>query len=583
LGEEVPSVEPSGPARSSWLRRLRHTPPGDLLRMRVTGRGDLARRLDRAGLPAELRRLVAEVVGKARLWPGERAAIAGELIERFRAGLDSGKDAARLAADFGPPGRAARALGRARRRRRPLAWRITWRAAQAAVVLLALAVGVYVAATVRLLSARPGAASGASAVARAAAPDLPSGERAWPLYRQALVELGRPPPPLIWPAPSPADPAWYEAARMLEERRGAVALLRQAAAMPASGYVVGDEVDPFDRALWPQGSGGARAEGLAGAVRVSLLPYLAEMRRLAALVCFDALRAAAAGDAATVTDDLLAAIGIAAHAREQPFVQNDLVAGGSVALAARTLGAVLADRPDLLSDAQLGALAHRFWAVPFQLRLDGERALIEDFMRQAYSNDGAGGGRLTARGLELMDAGGALAPLASLLAAGRRATLAESERWLLRLEAEAARPPWRRDPEGLERDLDACRASWLYRRRYMPVVLLLPAPAAALAELDAAAMDRDAACTAIALVIERRRRGAWAKRLDDLAPHALPAPPADCFGGAPLRYVLRDGRPLLYSVGPDRDDDGGRAADGDRPLWPAPRDEPVPLTAAPRR
>ena len=32
--------------------------------------------------------------------------------------------------------------------------------------------------------------------------------------------------------------------------------------------------------------------------------------------------------------------------------------------------------------------------------------------------------------------------------------------------------------------------------------------------------------------------------------------------GRPLRYALRDGKPVLYSLGLDRDDDGGRSAGG---------------------
>jgi hypothetical protein len=319
------------------------------------------------------------------------------------------------------------------------------------------------------------------------------------------------------------------------------------------------------------------------------MPYLREMRRLAALLCLDALRAAEVADASIASEDLLAALGIAVHAREQPFAFNDLVGAAAVSLAAATLGEILSDQPDLFTDAQLGALAHKFWAVPLQPRLEGERYLFEDFVQQTFSDDGEGDGRLTARGLGLLGAdAGALAPVAALLAAGRRATIEEFKRWLQRIEAESARPLWQRDPAGVALALDGCRNSWWYCQRYMPVVLLLPLPAASLAEPELAGQERDAICTAIALVIERRRRGAWAQRLEDLPPHVLPGPPADRFDGATLRYVLRDGRPLLYSVGPDRDDDGGRALDpagrsraaiadaqappdGDWLLWPAGR------------
>jgi hypothetical protein len=43
-----------------------------------------------------------------------------------------------------------------------------------------------------------------------------------------------------------------------------------------------------------------------------------------------------------------------------------------------------------------------------------------------------------------------------------------------------------------------------------------------------------------------------------LTPTLLPEVPVDRITGGPLIYKLVDGRPLVYSVGADRDDDGGR-------------------------
>jgi hypothetical protein len=42
-------------------------------------------------------------------------------------------------------------------------------------------------------------------------------------------------------------------------------------------------------------------------------------------------------------------------------------------------------------------------------------------------------------------------------------------------------------------------------------------------------------------------------------PDLLPAVPPDRYDGKPLRYQLVDGKPLVYSIGSDRDDDAGRA------------------------
>ena len=98
-------------------------------------------------------------------------------------------------------------------------------------------------------------------------------------------------------------------------------------------------------------------------------------------------------------------------------------------------------------------------------------------------------------------------------------------------------------------------------------------------------------CVAIGLELYRRRAGFWPASLEALVPDLLPTVPPDRFDGNALRYRLVDGRPLIYSIGSDRDDDGGRAprdaagqdepqqaklvnlagepmADGDWILWP---------------
>jgi hypothetical protein len=64
--------------------------------------------------------------------------------------------------------------------------------------------------------------------------------------------------------------------------------------------------------------------------------------------------------------------------------------------------------------------------------------------------------------------------------------------------------------------------------------------------------------TAIALELWHRRHGSWPETLDALVPGLLPAIPIDRTDGQPLRYAVRDASPVLYSIGADRDDDGGR-------------------------
>ena len=54
----------------------------------------------------------------------------------------------------------------------------------------------------------------------------------------------------------------------------------------------------------------------------------------------------------------------------------------------------------------------------------------------------------------------------------------------------------------------------------------------------------------------RAREGRVPELLTELVPRDMDAVPIDMFDGKPLKYVVRGGEPLLYSVGPDGVDDG---------------------------
>jgi len=63
---------------------------------------------------------------------------------------------------------------------------------------------------------------------------------------------------------------------------------------------------------------------------------------------------------------------------------------------------------------------------------------------------------------------------------------------------------------------------------------------------------------ALAIHRHRARHGQWPESLGDIDPDTLPVPATDLYSGEPLRYSLAGGKPRLWALGADRDDDGGR-------------------------
>jgi hypothetical protein len=71
---------------------------------------------------------------------------------------------------------------------------------------------------------------------------------------------------------------------------------------------------------------------------------------------------------------------------------------------------------------------------------------------------------------------------------------------------------------------------------------------------------RDAGVVAIAIQQFRLRENKPPQALSELVPEFLPAIPIDPYDGQPLKYDLNSNRYVVYSVGNNRQDDGGSVA-----------------------
>lgn len=594
-------------ARSPIARALR-TPIGELVRGRIGPSPDTDSILARADLPHSLTTAIRAVLQRARLWRAERADVAAELASHFRDGLDAGRTSEDLLSDFGDPARAARLIRRAKRRNRPLAWRLhaaCWAAIGWALLLL---LGLYILLFARYLMLRPTIARNYSAELNAPILAIPERDRAWPLYREAYLALT----PLTDGSPSsfglPAEGepprlvdslgAWAlrpeeldRAAAYLRRNAGALDTLRRAAARPAMGLPISDAFD-LELVRHAQVLGLSPDADLSNyrttpsenpSLIATVMPDLAYMRQMARLLATDARIAADGPDAERAAADILAILAMADHVRSRGWLINDLVGIALHALALDTTNHLITERPDLLTDAQITRLAHAVGMLGRDgplVRFDGERLGFDDTLQRIYSDNGRGNGVLTRGGIAELEsltsdfsAGSGLAlgevsldmaigPIQSAVVADRASTRALFNRFIDAIEERARIPLW--DQPGtpsVDVQIEQLYQDPLGRARYPIVALMVPALESATRHAELTLQRRDTTLTLLALELHRRRAGAYPDTLAEFAPTLLPITPRDRLTGQTLCYTLRDGHPVLYSRGADKDDDGGRPVD----------------------
>lgn len=609
----------------SWVRRLltrplysgriRYTPMRDLLRGRIGERLNWRARLDRAALSAPIADAIRRIVRRTRLWRIEKAEVADELIAHFSDGLTTGASVDDLLRDFGDERAAAKLIRRAKRRGRPLTWHAMKWTGRAFILLVIL----YAITFVRFLLSRPTVS--VDYVAKLNAPILstPVQDRAWPLYRQAMIAMeldgrytrvgiksetdaraGHPLDRFLDPDAdhntvgarqlidaTPSDAAWPQLEGWLTKHAEGIALLRAAADKPAMGFVVGKGGSQHDPELGWTSGGSDEYRGLASQTLLGvLLPHLNHMRAMAMILAADVRYARHHRDGARVVADLRAMIAMGRH-NDLPLVVTRLVGIGIYRAAFDSLEETLANDPDLLSDRQLIEVAHDLSTIGGDtasslIDLTAERMMFHDVVQRAYTDDGNGDGILTPEGARLLADVTAMTTLrgsapppssetmlmaigsAASLVSSRRDALAELDGALDLQERHYARPLREAgDNDDVDRLLDLrmreIRGNPVLLARHYLFSMMFPALTRAAWTAGTALGQREGLLVGIALELHRRRHGEYPATLEVLTPTLLPRVPADRITGAPVRYALTKGRPVIYSLGVDRDDDGGRA------------------------
>jgi len=567
-------------APDSLYYKLRFTPLRDILRGRLTARMDLDRLTAESALPLQLQESIRKTVRLTRLRWREKQDVARELIAHFRDGLEAGQTSDSMIRQFGDITVAAKLIRRARKRNRSIYYRTTVKTLRYGALLAAVT---YTLLLVRFYSGSVRLTRNFLKEFNAPILATPERDRAWPIYRRAYLSTTPWPKDLGGDAESPASPEWPTVVQYVASNQEALRLYREAAAKPAMGMVVSTSPDlevqrhnqEFPDSLVPTPPDKTDNPPIIGA----LFPNLAVIRFGSRMLRIDALDAARQVDGARVVADITAALAMADHCSQQKPLIAELV---SIAIMAQTAGAmceILNRYPNSLDDAAWIGLSHRLAAVRggvLRMRLDGERAFFEDILQRTYTDDGHGDGHLRPGKEQFLGLSNdpawesvaslvAVGPVVSAVVAGREDMQNKYNELAAMVEQEACIPLWQRDVSPADSAVEGLKSSRVQTAKYLFVSLLFPSLSRANFLFEAATQQRDATLVAIALELYHRKHGAYPEALDALVPQYLPAVPPDRYDGKPLKYKLVDGKPLLYSVGVNRVDNGGRLAKASKP------------------
>lgn len=152
-----------------------------------------------------------------------------------------------------------------------------------------------------------------------------------------------------------------------------------------------------------------------------------------------------------------------------------------------------------------------------------------------------------------------------IVAAGRLPTRPDRVREFKAIEAEMRQRKWRAVAGWPVRTMVLSRASRGEMIGDILLGLVLPAFSKIVDAADRLEQTQANLHIALALAAYRADQKAYPARLEELVPKYLPAVPADLFSGKPLVYAVEDDGYLLYSVGVNGVDEGGRWRDDNPP------------------
>lgn len=553
--------------------------------------------LKAAQLPKPVGDVISMTIVKSKLWATERAEIARELIAHAHDAIDAGRSAEEIVESFGDPKRVAKLMRRSMKRKRPLYWRAyrNMKRASAAMVLI-LIVG-YGGLAVRFYMGTPNIKQNYIAKMNAQNEGYSEDEKAWGVYRDveaqwqrnalevALLREGNEHKPIKLAnnrsSFQSTSEDYAEMMGLVQAFEAEIALVREAASRPIMGMVYSSELetvevdgvyvsDSIEPAANPED------QGLLISV---LLPEIGIGRGLVNVLMLDANLAAQERDTDRVIKDIEASLRIGVQVGNTGPMISSRVAISIVQITNNTIEFLLKEHPGLFSSEELEQIAGLLDQASknITMQYDMEIWMFEDFLQRAYTDDGHGNGRITARGIKmLMEEDSAwmyyeaddpmtvegyfkvAASPAALLAVEDRKT--QSLRFAEHIKQ--TKQVILDGPESIgwldfhhDRIQEASRGHVIES----PMDVLAVSMRQSVNKVFWSQMKNEAMQTTIAIERYRIETGHYPDSIDLLVPGYIDEIPEDLFRlGNPIQYVLDGEGYRLYSGGSDGDLDGGR-------------------------
>lgn len=383
----------------------------DLLRGHVTGRLNYRGLVSDSGLPKLIRDLLLRLSKNLNLRRIEKYEVLEEMLSHFYDGFRDGATEEKLVDKFGDVKQVAVLLTRAKRRTRPVGFKVT----QALVGFCGGIVVLYAAAATYTLSKKAEATIDYRAKINARLLAENGKESGWPKLRSVIneyrlnnlsdgVNLSHNP----WNRNFLND----QTRNWLKENPGLPNAIREGAqtgylGLPAmfSWEIPKEDGLALIGPRWkpgipPENKNRVAEESMAGL----LLAHLSKLRDFSKILILDSYLAKDQGDISTIIANYRAQLNLARMCNEQGILINYLLSLRLLNDANRFLGEVLAEHPSAISEQQIQQLVRARGSINgfFNVPIEAEAVFFMDTVQRVYSDDGNGDGFLTVDGIRLL-------------------------------------------------------------------------------------------------------------------------------------------------------------------------------------